>query len=102
VEWLEKLPVYPYLLEMLNIDYERISDVIHFFSDGLSSFLTLREQEVSADTKAVMRALKRQAVQQELQEVKQRLQEFQDGLTEEERNDLLRRKEKLAKEFYHL
>jgi len=101
-EWLERLSVYPYLLEMLNIDYERISDVIHFFSDGLSSFLTLREQEVSADAKAVMRALKRQAVQQELQEVKQRLQEFQNGLTEEERNNLLKRKEKLAKEFHQL
>ncbi len=101
-EWLEKLPVYPYLKEMLNIDYERVSDVIHFFSDGLSTFLTLREQEVSADANAVMRALKRQAVQQELQEVKHRLQEFQDGLTEEERNELLKRKEKLAKEFHQL
>lgn len=101
-EWLEKLPVYPFLFEMVNIDYERVSDVIHFFSDELSAFLTLREQEVSADAKTVMRALKRQAVQQELSEVRKKLEAFQDGLTEEERDDLLKRKEKLAKEFHQL
>ncbi len=101
-EWLEKLPVYPFLLEMLNIEYERVSDVIHFFSDGLKAFLTLREQEVSADADVVMRALKRQAVQQELSEVKKKLEAFQDGLNEDERNDLLKRKEVLAKEFHRL
>ncbi len=101
-DWLEKLPVHPFLFEMLEIEYERISDVIHRFSEELRAFLTLREQEVSADADAIIRALKRQAVQQELQEVKKKLETFQDGLTEEERNELLKSKEKLAKEFHHL
>ncbi|NOZ13205.1 MAG: DNA primase [Acidobacteria bacterium] len=101
-EWLKKLPVNPFLLEMLEIEYERVSDVIHRFSRDLNAFLTLREQEVSADADSLFRALKRQVVQQELREVKKKLEAFQDGLTEEERNELLKRKEKLAKEFYQL
>ncbi|RLE16811.1 MAG: DNA primase [Acidobacteria bacterium] len=101
-EWLERLPVFPFLQEMLNVDYERVSDVIHRFSDELNKFLTLREQEVSSDAAKVMRALKRLAVQQELNDVKKRLEAFQEGLTETERDELLKRKEKLAKEFHHL
>ncbi len=101
-QWMEKLPVYPFLQEMLAIEYERISDVIHRLSEALKAFLILREQEISANADTVIRALKKQAVQQQLNEVKKRLRDFEKGLTENERNELLKQKEKLAKEFHRL
>ena len=101
-DWLSQLDVYSFLEELDSVDYSRIGDVIHQLSEPLREFLTKRSEPSSADLKPLLRRLKKYAWKKKLTELDRRLQEYGDGLKESERNEILRQKNALAKEYYNM
>ncbi len=101
-EWLADLDVYPYLEELTVLDYVRIGDVIDQLKPALQEFLTRRSDPVSADFPSLMRRLKKSAWKKRLNELDRKLSEYGDGLKESERNEILRKKNELAREYHKM
>ncbi len=101
-DWLKGLDVQAYLKEVQGVQFSKLGDVLHLLSEPLRTFLTMRSDPVSVDPDALIHRLKQLSLKRRIDEIGQELKRFQEGMTDEEKNGLLRKKEQLVKQYHAL